>query len=145
MAVYYYGIADSQTVRRIEIEQIVYNDLQAGEALSRYDVVFMDGDYVKIAKADGDTLKNPAMGISEKQSAISGGTVDVMIRGVVSNASWTFASADVVYLSAFSGGLMTGTAPKLSGDWVQRMGISITPEGVAFNPETTPIQIAASN
>ena len=80
MAVYYYGIADSQTVKRIEIEQIVYNDLKAGEPLSRYDVVFMDGDFVKIARADGDTLLNPAMGITEKQSAVSGGTVDVLIR-----------------------------------------------------------------
>ena len=145
MAVYYYGIADSETVKRVEVEQIVYNNLTAGEALSRYDVVFMDGDFVKIARADGDTFLSPAMGIAEKQAAVSGGSVDIMIRGVVSNASWSFTSADVLFLSATSGGLMTGTMPNASGDWVQRMGISITGEGVAFNPETTPIQVVASN
>jgi hypothetical protein len=136
----YVGIADQTRTRVITTEEIQISSQQAGEGIGRYDVLYLDGEFVKIAQGNAQAT-HPGMGMSFAASALSGERIDVLIKGVVSNGGWNFASNDVLFLSSLSGGLMTNTVPTASGSWIQRMGESRTPNSIYFQPEDNSIEL----
>jgi len=135
-------IGDGQRVitEVVELDRLAYNEEQAGAAVARYDVLYMDGEFVSPAQASAAATV-PGMGMAFAGSALSGGRLDVMIRGTVSNGAWNFVSNALIYLSALSAGLLTNSAPPNSGDYVQRMGRSRTPDSIEFSPEDSYVQV----
>lgn len=124
-------------VTRIELATFALNDVQAGEDLSVYDTVFLDGSFVR--PADAAVLATmPSLGLSQDAPA-SGVVGDVWIGGLVSNGSWSLTSGDPAFVA--SGGGLTTTAPSSSGNVVQRMGRATTETEVYLDPSVDVIQI----
>ena len=76
------------------------------------------------------------MGIAVTSQANIGSSVDVLLTGIVNSASFPFTSSDIgkpVFVSASSGDL-TVTAPSVSGQKVQVVGIVIDIDKILFNP-----------
>ena len=74
----------------------------------------------------------PAAGMA-LASALSGGYVDLLKRGIVSNGGWALASGDFVY--AASGSTVTATPPSASCEIIQRLGTAMTAESIDFEAE----------
>jgi hypothetical protein len=140
----YYGPGGEKVTKVLETTRIAYDNLDAGEPVAQYDTLFLDGEFVRVADA-GDPAKMPVVGMAFQGGAVSGGNLDVLIKGIVSNSNWNFTSNDVIFASAASNGLITNTPPTTSGQFVQRLGISRTPDSMEFSPENNYVRIAASN
>ena len=142
MAVYYVGMAGDVITRVVETTRVEYSQLQAGGPIAQYDLVYLDGDYVRVAQANAVGTM-PVQGMAFAASGASGARMSILIRGVVSNGNWNFTSNAILYMSALSGGLMTNTAPPSSGNIVQRLGKSRLPTSIDFNPEDNYVTVAA--
>ena len=123
-----------QQIIRTELEEIAWNDQQAGETLAVYDIAFRDGSFWK--KADASDVNKARPPIAMCQDAIASGvTGDLWIRAIVSNNAWSFGSGLRVFLA--SGGGAITSAPINSGDTVLVLGRAVTPTTMEFNPETS--------
>jgi len=89
----------------------------AGEALSKYDLVYLKGG--KWYKADLDTEATlPARGMATSNQPINYKCI-ILHYGLIRNPAWTWVDGPI-YASSTPGGL-TQTAPTVSG-WVQSVG-----------------------
>ena len=113
--------------------ETTYESREAGEALSAYSVVYLDGTLIKRADARNST-KMPAVGMIKTAVAL-GGSVDVWYRGIINNSAWSFASGKRLFL--MSGGVVGHNAPDVSGNVVQLLGEAITKTVIHFDPEDT--------
>lgn len=128
----YHGPASPPIVvaQTIEISNVALNDIPAGIALARFDVVFLDGAFARLADASNLALM-PALGLSDDAPA-SGITGDIFVQGIVSNSAWAFTSGGLVFVA--SGGGLTQTVPSASGHIVQQMGIALTQTSMHLKP-----------
>ena len=94
-------------------------------------------------KADADAVTTmPAIGVCVS-SGSDGGAVDVMVQGVMHDASAfpTFTVGNDVYVSTTAGAVQTA-APSGSGDTVQKVGVAIHADKIYFNFNTTEVLLA---
>jgi len=110
-----------------------YENREAGEKLSAYNVVYLDGALIKKADAS-DRNKMPVAAMASK-SALQGESIDVWYRGIVTNSAWNFTSGKPLFL--MSGGVIGHNAPEVSGNVVQSLGRALTKTIMHFNPEDT--------
>jgi hypothetical protein len=101
---------------------VIIEDLNAGEAVSQWDVVRVhsDGEW---HQADANVAGEfPAWGLAVA-AGTDGNPLDVLLQGTVRNDSWSWTVGGRIYLSTTAGGL-TQTAPSTSGDAVQIIGVA---------------------
>jgi len=67
----------------------------------------------------------------------------IVLRGYVRNTSYTFATADILYVSTTAGSI-TSTSPSGTGDIVRIIGYMIdsTTDVLYFNPDNTFIELS---
>lgn len=111
--------------------ETVYERREAGEGLSAYDVVYLDGTLIKKADAVNST-KMPAVGII-KTAIAQGESVDVWYRGIVTNSAWNLTPSQKLFL--MSGGGIGHNAPDVSGNVVQLLGKALTKIIIHFDPD----------
>lgn len=119
---------------------IVISDINAGETIAQWDVVyysFSDGEWMK-ADANGSGTY-PAQGIA-LTSSTNGAALDVLILGTVRNDAWTWV-AGPIYLSTTVAGL-TQTAPSTTGEIVQVVGFAKTADIAVFHFNPTYLTVA---
>lgn len=118
-------------VTRIEIVQAAYDNRQAGEDISAYEIVYLDGTLIK--KADASNInKMPAVGMA-LASGLMNETIDVCFRGIIANPAWNFTSGVALFL--MSGGVIGHNAPDTSGNVIQGLGQALTKTAIHFDPE----------
>ena len=134
-------LAGSETLTNKTLTQpIIQVSLTAGENIAQYDACYVKSDgKVYKAKADAYTTM-PATLIA--QAAVSNGNAgNFMGYGYITNAGWAFTPGAYCYVSAGTGGLVTGTQPNLSGNQVQIVGIAITATQMSWNPSPIVLEL----
>jgi hypothetical protein len=111
----------------------------AGEALSRYDVVYCDTqDSSKFKKSfNNDTgEKANAIGIVSQQGGIaSGSTGEITLFGSITNSSWDLIPGGLVYVDAAAGAL-TQIEPSELGIYIKPIGEATSSDTIWFQPRT---------
>lgn len=119
---------------------IIISDINAGETIAQWDVVyysFSDGEWMK-ADANGSGTY-PARGLALTAST-NGNALEVLTFGSVRNDSWNW-SAGPIYLSTTAAGL-TQTPPATTGDKVQEVGYAKTADIAIFHFNPTYLTVA---
>jgi len=107
-----------------EADRIVF-DAQAGEALSKGDVVYISGisgNTPIVSKADADDAnKMPSFGLASSSASLNN-SVQIVTFGTLENLDTSaFTVGDTVFVSTTAGGL-TATAPTGESGLIQNMG-----------------------
>lgn len=121
------------TIPPVVVTETVYESREAGEVLSAYDVVYLDGALIKKADAHHPN-KMPGVGMI-KTAVSQGMSVDVWYRGIINNTAWNLTSGQRLFL--MSGGVLGHNAPDASGNVVQLLGEALTKTTIHFDPEDT--------
>lgn len=105
----------------------------AGETITQWDVVYLDGTSGEWMQADADAAGEfPARGIAV-EAGTDGNALKVLVQGTIRNDGWTWTDEGVtLYLSDTVAGL-TETAPSTSGDAVQILGYALSDDEIYFN------------
>ena len=114
----------------------------AGEALAPGDIVYIasDGKWYK-ADASGATTADSIIGYATETKALDE-AIDVILRGIITDGSWTWTIGDALYLSTTEGTL-SQTAPTGTDEVVVILGWAISADKIYFNPDNNRIVIAA--
>jgi len=131
MTTQYFTEGPNVVTQIISITELQYNNLVAGEGLTKWELVFQDGVFIRKSKAD-DPNRMDAVGLV-LDTVASGVTVDVAIRGRLTNTTWTWTSGGRLFASTTAGAI-THTPPAASGNVTQRVGIALTPTQIELNP-----------
>ncbi len=120
-------------------EGFIISGVNAGEAVTAGDIVYMDGTSNEWMLADANVAGEfPAIGMSAEDGT-DGNPMLVLIRGVARLDSWSWTNEGVkLYLSETPGG-MTETTPSDDGDCVQILAtvLAITTDTILFNADST--------
>lgn len=111
---------------------------EAGENISKYEVVYISGDEIVSKAAASDINKLPAIGIAP-QSFSSGQKDNIVVYGEISNSAWSWTAGDNLFLDTTSGQI-TNTAPTTANTFVHRIGIAISSDTIFINPDVTYIK-----
>lgn len=135
MSTDYHVVRPRQIVEEIIITELLFKNIEAGQALSEYDVVYQDGDLIKKAKGDSlDTMD--AIGLMNNAVAL-GVLGDVIIRGRVENSAWSWTSGSPLFVSDSATGEMTHTPPSASGHISQHLAKALTATLIEVNPRSS--------
>jgi len=102
---------------------------EAGEVLTIYIPVYLDGGTVKKARANSENSSKVA-GLTTRASA-QGETSTYLYEGVITNSDWsailegsstTLTEGSLYYLSATNAGRLTSSAPTTVGQFVVQVG-----------------------
>lgn len=114
--------------------------MTAGIALAFGEAVYVGGDS-KMEKALADAATHmPAI-------ALATGTIDedadgeFLLLGYMRDDSWTWTPRGLLYIDKTTAGLITQTAPALSTEQVQVVGVAITADIILFNPSYELVEI----
>ncbi len=117
----------------------------AGAAVDIGDAVSIgtDGRVIKtVADATG-TLSGPCIGVATTAAASADDDVYVMTHGVFRHDDWNFGTkGQAVYIEEADPGDLSLTAPNDDGDYVQRVGVSITDDVLLVMPSIDVIEHA---
>ena len=117
----------------------------AGAAVAIGDAVSIgtDGRVIKtVADATG-TLSGPCIGVATTAAASADDDVYVMTHGVFRHDDWNFGTkGQAVYIEEADPGDLSLTAPNDDGDYVQRVGVSITDDVLLVMPSIDVIEHA---
>lgn len=111
--------------------ETIYESREAGEGLSAYSIVYLDGALIRKADASNQS-KMPSVGII-KAAVAQGGSIDVWYRGIINNSAWDFTPGRRLFL--MSGGVIGHNAPDTSGNVVQLLGKALTRTTIHFDPD----------
>jgi hypothetical protein len=120
---------------------IIINNLQAGEALSFGDVVFMhsDGKLYKTDADDATMIPAIAMVLEDLESQSLG---SFLFQGTVRKDSWNWTlGGDKYIFVSTSPGELTQTAPSGVGDQVQIVAYPLTADIIYFSPNLATVEI----
>jgi len=106
--------------------------LTAGTALSFGNVCYVGPDGKMELASNATSATVPAIGIVSSQGILEDGTGKFLLHGFLRDDSSTWSSGGMLYLS--TGGALTQTAPAVSGEQIQWMGIAIAANIIYFNP-----------
>lgn len=116
--------------------------VQAGEALTQWDMVYqslVDGKFYK-AKADSATTC-PAYGVAV-EAANADGLFWILVNGMYrDDGGATLAVGQIIYLSAATAGAITGTMPATSTNQVQHLGWAVTAQIRVININTVTAEV----
>jgi len=107
--------------------------LNAGEAITQWDAVFLNDTDSEYHQADADASGEwPCRGIAVA-SAADGSSLTIISQGIIRNDGWTWSGeGSALYLSDTAGGI-TETAPSTSTDCAQLVGWTISDDEAYIN------------
>jgi len=115
--------------------------LVAGTALTFGQAVYIGAD-TKMEKALADDVATmPCM-------AVAVATIDenaegeFLLSGFIRNDAWDWTPNGLIYIDKTTAGLLTQTAPAVSGDQVQVVGVAVTADIIFFNPNYILAEVA---
>ena len=115
-------------------------DKNAGENLTAGNLVYLKTDgYWWKTDADAVVSTKGLLGLAMETKTV-GNAVKVLIFGKVTDAGWSWAVGNPIYVSCTAGGL-TQTAPSGSGDQVRKIGHALSSTIIIFNPDATILEI----
>jgi hypothetical protein len=136
------AIATSSTTFTVEpgSDDTAYGDrlagLLAGDTIAQWDLVYLDSTSGRWELADADaasTAGGVLLGLATT-SGTDGNALTVLLRGIVRNDGWTWATVGgPLYVSTTAAG-MTQTAPSGSADVVRVVGHALSDDCIWFNP-----------
>jgi hypothetical protein len=107
--------------------------INAGEAISQWDMVYYDTTATEWLIADADASgEAPAWGIAVS-AGTDGNALDVLQKGFVRNDAWTWTPGAQIFLDDTTPGGLTETAPSTSTDIVQPVGVAYTADIIWIN------------
>jgi hypothetical protein len=108
--------------------------LTAGEALSRYQVVYQDttdSGKCKLAQQDGTSASAEVMGLVLDSVIADDASGNILRSGPVTNDSWSWTPGAILYLSGTAGEM---TESKPQSNYIVRCGQAHTATMIYFNP-----------
>lgn len=113
------------------------NDLNAGDTIAQWDLVYLDSTSGRweFADADAAATSGGVLLALAAASGTDGNAMNVVFRGVVRNDGWTWSGAGKpLYVSTTAGG-MTETAPSGASDVIRVVGYTLSDDAIYFNPD----------
>lgn len=113
------------------------NDLNAGDTIAQWDLVYLDSSSGRweFADADAATTSGQVLLAMATAAGTDGNPMNVIFRGIVRNDGWTWtAGGKPLYVSTTPGGL-TETAPSGADDVIRVAGYTLSDDAIYFNPE----------
>jgi len=112
--------------------------ITAPVAIGGHRVIAAVGDEIRYADpADIDTVQVIGLTVN---AADADDELEVVLRGSVTNSSWTWTPGLPLYLSA--AGVLTQTPPGSSAAWIRILGTALSATRILFNP-LPPIAMSA--
>lgn len=111
---------------------ITLRDLNAGETITQWDLVYFDATDSEWKQADADASGEWPCRAMATAAGTDGNELIVLTQGVIENTSWDWTVGATLYLSDTAGGI-TETAPSTSGDCVQVIGWAISADAIYLN------------
>lgn len=124
--------ADVSTQVVNELTRFIHDDLPLAELVSKYDVLYWDGDEVGKANATDET-RMPAFGMALEDGE-AGDNIEVLDKGRISNAAWELASGEIIFVDTADGDFTT-SAPTNAGNVVQRLGRTLDQDTIFFDSD----------
>lgn len=116
----------------------VSNDLNAGDTIAQWDLVYLDSTSGRweFADADAAATSGQVLLAMATASGTDGNPMNVIFRGIVRNDGWTWTTVGApLYVSTTPGGI-TQTQPSGTDDVIRVVGYVISDDCIYFNPET---------
>lgn len=113
------------------------NDVNAGDTIAQWDLVYLDSTSGRWEFADADAASTSGGVLLALAAAAGtdGNAMNVVFRGVVRNDGWTWTGAGkTLYVSTTAGG-MTETAPSGASDVIRVVGYTLSDDVIYFNPD----------
>jgi hypothetical protein len=113
------------------------NDINAGDTIAQWDLVYLDSTSGRweFADADAASTSGGVLLALAAASGTDGNPMNVVFRGVVRNDGWTWSGAGkALYVSTTAGG-MTETAPSGASDVIRVVGYTLSDDAIYFNPD----------
>lgn len=113
------------------------NDINAGDTIAQWDLVYLDSTSGRweFADADAASTSGGVLLALAAASGTDGNPMNVVFRGVVRNDGWTWSGAGkTLYVSTTAGG-MTETAPSGASDVIRVVGYTLSDDAIYFNPD----------
>jgi hypothetical protein len=108
----------------------------AGEALSQFDVVYLDSVSSAFKKAENDATASQAdaVGIVVQAGGISNASTGlIQLFGYVKNTSWTWSVGNTLYVNTTPGGL-SAAPPTAPGTYTKSVGFALSATEIYFSP-----------
>lgn len=119
-------------VEKIQADEFLYRDIVADESISKYDVLFFDGDRVKRANAT-DSSRMPCIGMAEVAASL-GEVLDIVHKGAIENDNWNWTIGQTLFVDTVNGA-MTTDPPDSAGNLVQEIGRTLSATRIVFDPD----------
>lgn len=114
----------------------------AGEALSAYDLCYLnsDGTYHKANAGTVTTMPGLVLAGSDFSAAQAGSFIR---RGQIVNKNWSWGTiGGFVYADPATAGALTQTLPSQSGNQVQIVGVALSATQIDFDPQLVLVEVA---
>lgn len=108
----------------------------AGDTIAQWDLVYLDATSGRWELADADALAtagNVLLGLA-LTSSTDGNALTVLLRGIVRNDGWTWASAGLKLYPSTTGAALTVTAPSGTDDVVRPVADTLSDDCILFAP-----------
>lgn len=108
----------------------------AGDTLAQWDLVYLDSTSGRWEKADADaigTAGSVLLGLA-MASGTDGGSLTVLLKGIVRNDGWTWSGAGKVLYASTTAAAMSETAVSGEDDVARVLGHTLSDDCIFFNP-----------
>lgn len=113
------------------------NDLNAGDTIAQWDLVYLDSTSGRWEFADADAAATSGQVLLALAAAAGtdGNPMNVVFRGVVRNDGWTWTTVGAPLYVSTTAGAMTQTAPSGTDDVIRVVGYVLSDDAIYFCPE----------
>jgi hypothetical protein len=108
----------------------------AGDTIAQWDLVYLDSTSGRWELADSDAVATAGgvlLGLAVA-SGTDGGALTVLVRGIVRNDGWTWASAGLKLYASLTPGGITVTRPSATDDVIRPVADTLSDDCIWFNP-----------
>lgn len=115
----------------------VSNDLNAGDTIAQWDLLYLDSTSGRweFADADSATTAGGVLLALATASGTDGNPLNVIFRGIVRNDGWTWSGVGKPLYVSTTAGAMTETKPSGTDDVIRVVGYTLSDDCIYFNPE----------
>ena len=124
-----------------EISSADCEDATAGENLVFGDFCYLKGDG-KLWKADASVVTTMPCLYMAAATILADASGVFLRSGIARDDSWTWSDEGVLLYTSITGGQITETAPSVTGEYVQPVGIAINATHIDFRPSMVLIKVA---
>lgn len=110
-------------------------DLTAGEGLAFPNIGYLKADG-KVWKSDASAAGTMPVIVMAMETIAADAEGRFLVLGLAKDTAWAWTIGAQLYASGTAGAI-TETAPAVSGDQVQKIGVAISATLILFNPDLT--------